>query len=156
MDCLNNIQSLESYGVRFMAITQNLDTDQRNPASRFLLQVLGAAAEFERSLIRERSLAGQIRYRQDFEAGRVGKTVHSRSGRDLPPHRPKRIFDRDEILDLRRRGFPLREIARRLCLGLGTVSRTLQEHPMDSQQSPGAKTAEEHPFPVVASTPAGS
>jgi DNA invertase Pin-like site-specific DNA recombinase len=106
VDCLNNIQTLESYGVRFIAVTQGLDTDRQNPASRFLLHVLGAAAEFERALIRERSLAGQIRYRRDFEAGRVGKTVHSRSGRDLPPHRPKKVFDRDEVVDLRRRGFP--------------------------------------------------
>ena len=63
VDCLNNIQTLETCGVRFIAVTQGLDTDQRNPASRFMLQVLGAAAEFERSLIRERSLAGQMRYR---------------------------------------------------------------------------------------------
>jgi DNA invertase Pin-like site-specific DNA recombinase len=55
VDCLNHIQILESCGVRFIAVTQGLDTDQRNPASRFLLQVLGAAAEFERALIRERT-----------------------------------------------------------------------------------------------------
>ncbi len=125
MDCLNNIETLETCGIRFIAVVQGLDTDRKNPTSRFLLHVLGAAAEFELSLIRERSLTGQIRYRRDFEAGRVGKTVHSRSGRDLPPHRPKKIFDRDEVVDLRRRGFPLREIARRLRLGLGTVTRTL-------------------------------
>jgi DNA invertase Pin-like site-specific DNA recombinase len=40
-------QTLEGCGVRFIAITQGLDTDQQNPASRFLLHVLGAAAEFE-------------------------------------------------------------------------------------------------------------
>jgi DNA invertase Pin-like site-specific DNA recombinase len=34
-----------------------------------------AAAEFERALIRERTRAGQIRYRQDFDAGKVGKTI---------------------------------------------------------------------------------
>jgi DNA invertase Pin-like site-specific DNA recombinase len=61
VDCLNNIRELESNRVRFIAVTQNLDTDEKNPASRFLLHVLGAAAEFERSLIRERTLAGQMR-----------------------------------------------------------------------------------------------
>jgi DNA invertase Pin-like site-specific DNA recombinase len=50
VDCLNNIQELERYGVRFVAVTQNLDADEKNPASRFLLHVLGAATEFERSL----------------------------------------------------------------------------------------------------------
>jgi len=38
---LNNIQELERCGIRFIAVTQGLDTDQRNPASRFLLHVLG-------------------------------------------------------------------------------------------------------------------
>ena len=48
VDCLNNIRQLEENGIRYIAVTQNLDTDIKNPASRLLLQVLGAAAEFER------------------------------------------------------------------------------------------------------------
>jgi DNA invertase Pin-like site-specific DNA recombinase len=48
--------------------------------------VLGAAADFERALIRERTQAGRLRYKQDYEAGRVGNGVYSRSGRTLPPH----------------------------------------------------------------------
>ena len=104
MDCLNNIHILEDHGIRFIAVTQGLDTDQRNPASRFLLHVLGAAAEFERSLIRERTLAGRLRYQQDYNAGRVGKTVYSRSGKNLPVGRPKRIFSRDRVVEMRRQG----------------------------------------------------
>ena len=126
VDCLNNIKTLEENGVRFIAVTQGLDTDLQNPASRFLLHVLGAAAEFERSLIRERTQAGQARYRQDFEGGKVGKTVASRSGRNLPAYRPRKIFDREEVLRLRRQGRSYRQIARSLGLGLGTVVRTLQ------------------------------
>jgi DNA invertase Pin-like site-specific DNA recombinase len=126
VDCLNNIHDLERNGIRFIAVTQGLDTDQKNPASRFLLQVLGAAAEFERALIRERTQAGQARYKQDFESGKVGKTVASRSGRNLPPYRPRKIFDREEVLRLRRQGRSYRQIARSLGLGLGTVVRTLQ------------------------------
>ena len=34
---------------------------------------------------------------QDFLAGRVGKTVRSRSGKNLAPHRPKRVFDRTKV-----------------------------------------------------------
>jgi DNA invertase Pin-like site-specific DNA recombinase len=126
VDCLNNIRTLEDHGIRFIAVTQGLDTDQRNPASRFLLHVLGAAAEFERSLIRERTQAGRLRYKQDYEAGKVGATVHSRSGRNLPPHRPKKIFNRDHVVELRRQGMSLRQIAHRLSLSLGTVARTLE------------------------------
>ena len=74
VNCLNNIKALEENGVRFIAVTQRLDTDLQNPASRCLLHVLGAAAEFERALIRERTHAGQARYKRS-----LGKTVYSRS-----------------------------------------------------------------------------
>jgi DNA invertase Pin-like site-specific DNA recombinase len=124
--CLNIIRELEENGIRFIAVTQNLDTDQRNPAAKFLLHVLGAAAEFERALIRERTQAGRLRYQQDYDAGRVGNGVFSRSGRNLPPHRPRRIFDREQVAALRCQGLSLREIAKKLGLGLGTVTRTLQ------------------------------
>lgn len=127
VDCLNNIRELEENGIRFIAVTQSLDTDVKNPASRLLVHVLAAAAEFERALIRERTQAGQLRYKQDYESGRVGKEVRSRSGRNLPPHRPRRIFDREQVTALRRQGLSLRQIAKRLALGLGTVTRTLQE-----------------------------
>ena len=96
VDCLKNIELLEGCGIRFIAVTQGLDTDHKNPASRFLLQVLGAAAEFERSLILERVQAGQARYRQDYQAGRVGRTVHSRSGKDLPGTSTKEDFRQGE------------------------------------------------------------
>jgi DNA invertase Pin-like site-specific DNA recombinase len=126
VDCLLNIRTLEDHGIRFIAVTQGLDTDQQNPASRFLLHVLGAAAEFERALIRERTQAGRLRYRQDYEAGRVGKGVYSRSGRNLPPHRPRRIFDREAVAALRTQGLSIRAIAQQLGLGVGTVVRVLQ------------------------------
>lgn len=120
VDCLNRIRDLETDGVRFIAITQGLDTDERNPVSRLLLHVLGAAAEFERSLILERSQAGQRRYRDAFQRGEVGRTVHSRSGRDRPPHRPRRIFDREAVICLHRQGLSMRQIARQWDLGVGT------------------------------------
>jgi hypothetical protein len=69
VDCLNNIRFLEEHGIRFIAVTQGLHTAIQNPASRFLLHVLGAAAEFERSPVRERTQAGRLRYKQDFECG---------------------------------------------------------------------------------------
>jgi DNA invertase Pin-like site-specific DNA recombinase len=84
-----------------------------------------AAAEFERELIRERSMAGLKRYRGQYEAGKVGKEVHSRSGKDLPVGRPKRIFARQRVLELRAHGHSYRQIARQLEIGEGTVRRVL-------------------------------
>ena len=129
LDCLANLRELDSHGVRFIATTQALDTDNRNPASKFLLQVLGAAAEFERELIQDRPKAGRARYLQDFLAGRVGKSVMSRSGKNKAPHRPKRIFDRDRVAYLRAQGFSIRQIAAKLGIGVGTAARTLQTVP---------------------------
>jgi DNA invertase Pin-like site-specific DNA recombinase len=127
LHCLSCIEELQELGIRFIAVTQGLDVDQRNPASKFLLHVLAAAAEFERSLILERTEAGRARYRKDYEMGLVGNTVHSRSGRDLPPHRPKKIFNRDKIVELRAQGLSIRKIARSVGVGLGTVVNTLAE-----------------------------
>jgi DNA invertase Pin-like site-specific DNA recombinase len=126
VDCLNNIRTLEDHGIQFIAVTQGLGTDQRNPASRLLLHVLGAAAEFERSLIHERTQAGRVRYQQDYNAGKVGKTVYSRSGKNLAIGRPKKIFNRDRVIELHQAGASFRTIAKQLGLGLGTVARTLQ------------------------------
>ena len=126
-DCLSAIQELQSSGVRFIATSQGIDTDENNPASRFLLHILAAAAEFERELIRERAHAGLSRYREDYDKGRVGKEVQSRSGKNLPVGRPKRVFDRQAVLELRRQGLSWREIAKRLGVGKGTVVRAAQE-----------------------------
>lgn len=88
--------------------------------------MLAAPAELKRSLILERTSAGQRRYREAYAKDQVGKTVHSRSGKDLPSHRPRKIFDRDKVVELRRQGLSLRRIAREMGLGVGTVHRTLQ------------------------------
>ena len=105
--------------------------------------MLGAAAEFERSLILDRTRAGQKRYREAFESGKIGHTVHSRSGRDLPPHRPRRIFGRHPVIRLYRQPLSMREIARPLGLGLGTVSRILRERSKSTRiEKDGDFTAE--------------
>jgi len=123
----DSLQELQAHGVRFIATSQNIDTDESNPAARFLLHILMAAAEFERELIQERSMAGQKRYRSQYEAGKVGKEVHSKSGKDLPIGRPKEFFDRKRVFQLREQRFSYREIARQLGIGEGTVRRILRQ-----------------------------
>ena len=49
-----SLRELASLGVRFVAATQNIDTDESNPMARLLLHIMGAFAEFEREIIRER------------------------------------------------------------------------------------------------------
>jgi len=79
------LAALTSYGVRFIATSQSLDTDEKNPTSRLLLQILASVAEFEREMIRERTLSG-------IQAARAaGKVIG----------RPRRVFRRDEVVRLR-------------------------------------------------------
>ena len=71
--------------------------------------------------------AGRLRNKQDFDACKVGKVVYSRSGKNLPVERPKRIFIREKVIELRRKGASSRTIAKQLGAGVGTVSRTFLE-----------------------------
>jgi DNA invertase Pin-like site-specific DNA recombinase len=57
-DSIAGIPELVSLGVRFIAVTQNIDTDESNPMARFLLHIMAAFAELEREMIRERVNAG--------------------------------------------------------------------------------------------------
>ena len=126
LDCLTNLELLEREKVRFVAVEQNLEFDRDNPTSRLLLHILGAAAEFERELIRERVKSGLKRYRQDTAAGKVGTTVHSRSGKDLPAHRPRLVLPLDRIQKMRSDGVPVSAIAERLGTSEATVWRRIQ------------------------------
>lgn len=64
---LEVIEVLEERGAHFRSLRDPVDTS--SPQGKFALQVLGAAAELERSLIRDRTRAGLRSARQ---AGRVG------------------------------------------------------------------------------------
>ena len=97
LNCETALQHLKGYRVRFIATSQGIDTDESSPAAKLMQQIFAAFAEFEREMIRERVAAGLKRYRQDYGAGRVGKEVHSRSGKNLPVGRPMRVFDREKV-----------------------------------------------------------
>jgi len=64
---LEVIETLEAKGAHFRSLGDPIDTT--SPQGKFTLQILGATAEFERALIRERTLAGLASAR---EQGRVG------------------------------------------------------------------------------------
>jgi putative DNA-invertase from lambdoid prophage Rac len=108
-NCLSTIQQLTQVGIRWIALTQNLDTDESNPMSRFMLTILAAVAEFEREMIRERVRAGMK------AAKHRGKICG----------RPKRVFDRTAVTELKAAGLSIRDIAKKLGLGKGTVARLL-------------------------------
>jgi putative DNA-invertase from lambdoid prophage Rac len=124
-DSIAGIQELVALGVRFMAITQNLDTDELNPMARFLLHIMAAFAELEREMIRERVRAGLKQHKVNAAAGRIGKDMHTRSGKDLPIGRPRKILKRDEAARLRELGHSWRAIANRLGVSPSTIRDAL-------------------------------
>ena len=100
------LAALTSFGVRFIAVSQALDTDSSNPSSRLMLTILAGVAEFEREIIHERTLSGV----------RVAKANGKALGR------PRRVFRRDEVLRLRdAEGLSWRAIAERLGVPVSTV-----------------------------------
>jgi DNA invertase Pin-like site-specific DNA recombinase len=121
---LKYLEQLENYGIRWRSFTEPW-IDSAGPFRDVVISLLASLAKQERIRIRERVKAGLDRYRHDYSAGKVGKEVHSRSGKDLPVGRPKRIFARQEVLELRKRGLSYRQIARQMEIGEGTVRRVL-------------------------------
>jgi DNA invertase Pin-like site-specific DNA recombinase len=50
------VQDLDGRGVGFVSLTESIDTT--TPGGRLIFHIFGALAEFERDLIRERTMAG--------------------------------------------------------------------------------------------------
>jgi len=66
-DVLVTLERIEEAGADFHSLTEAIDTT--TPAGRMMMQMVGAFAEFERAMLRERTRSGLIAAR---EKGRVG------------------------------------------------------------------------------------
>lgn len=100
---VNALAEFESLGVAFVSLRDNLDLS--TPAGRLMFQIIGAMAEFERSLIQERVRAGLRNARQ--------------KGRRLG--RPPALVDAAKIAALRASGASWRAISTQLGIGIGTA-----------------------------------
>lgn len=94
---LEVIEGLERRGVHFRSLRDPIDTS--SPQGKFTLQILGATAEFEKALIRERTMAG---LRSAKAQGRVGGNPGVRSKdpetlKKMARAREQAMFDRLEI-----------------------------------------------------------
>ncbi|MBI3202218.1 MAG: recombinase family protein [Myxococcales bacterium] len=101
------LDDLATCKVGFVSITEPFDTT--SPTGRLLLQIVGAMAEFERSLIIERTKAGLAAARR--RGVRVG--------------RPRARVDLDRAAELRAGGMSLRDAAKALGVGAATLSRAM-------------------------------
>lgn len=105
-----SVQELRSLGVRFIAVTQGIDTDESNPTARLMLNLLAAFAEFERELIVERTRAGLQRARRQ---GRIGG-------------RPRLVVNRAKVVQMDADGMTTREIGEELDISAASVCRILK------------------------------
>jgi DNA invertase Pin-like site-specific DNA recombinase len=81
-ELLMNINELVSKKLQFIVLTQPIDTS--SPSGMLMIQILGAFAEFEREIIRERTIAGLDRARASgVTLGRPRKKVSPITAGDL-------------------------------------------------------------------------
>ena len=105
-DLINTLDELGTLGIHFISYDNNLDTT--TPTGKLVFQIIGAVAEFEKDIIRERVKAGLETARQ--KGNRLGRPLIN-----------------DEIIEqaliLRKQGLSFRKIENQLGLGEGTIRK---------------------------------
>jgi DNA invertase Pin-like site-specific DNA recombinase len=99
------LEEFQSLGIDFISLNESVDTS--TPMGKMVFTVIGAVAELERSLIRERVMMGLDR------AKRQGKKLG----------RPRTLVDREKAVQLRAKGLSLRQIAAELNVSKDKVAR---------------------------------
>ena len=114
-DLLHLMERVEQVGAGFRSLTETVDTT--TPAGRMMMQMVGAFAEFERAMIRERTNAGLAIARSE---GRVGGRPRKLSAR-------QREEAREMVISGRRTAA---EVARLFGVHPSTISRLLGARPV--------------------------
>jgi DNA invertase Pin-like site-specific DNA recombinase len=104
---INTLDEWHDLGVDFVSVTEIFDTTTAQ--GRLLMHLTSAFAEFERSLIAERTRAGMAAARR--RGARLGRP-------------PARIDDRG-LRDLKAQGLSIRQIAATIGCGSSTVQRRM-------------------------------
>ena len=103
------LAEFRTLGIDFVSSQEALDTS--TPMGKAMFTIIGAMAELERNVIRERVVAG-------IEHARVHGT---KSGSAIG--RPRVVFDRARVVELRESGRSWRQIAAALAASVRTVRR---------------------------------
>jgi DNA invertase Pin-like site-specific DNA recombinase len=108
---LRALEEFSTLGINFVSLSESIDTS--TPMGKMIFTVLGAVAELERNLIKERVQMGISRARKE------GKHIG----------RPKADVDARQVAGLRACGRSWNQIARELGIGKGTAQRSFQSLP---------------------------
>jgi DNA invertase Pin-like site-specific DNA recombinase len=106
---VTTLDDLQSKGVAFVAIKDAID--YTTPSGRLFTQILGSLAEFEKSLIRERTIAG-LEYARNVRGKKLG--------------RPKAERNLELILHLSTQGMSIRRISKLVGCSPATVAREIR------------------------------
>ena len=112
---VNALDEFRSLDIAFVSHQEALDSS--TPSGRAMFGMIAVMAEFERSLIRERVVAGVEH----------AKKHGTRSGKAIG--RPRAIFPRGRVAELIATGMSLRAAAKKLAIGYGTAARDLIQNP---------------------------
>ena len=113
---ISGLEKFRSLNINFISLQEQFDTS--TPIGHAMFTIIGAMAQLERDIIRERVMAGLDHAR----------TRGVRLGRPVASAQP------DEVLDLQQQGFSLPEIAKRLHCSSSTVKRRVKEREMSVVQ----------------------
>jgi DNA invertase Pin-like site-specific DNA recombinase len=108
-DLINTLDELRSLGIHFISYENDLDTT--TPTGKLVFQIIGAVAEFEKEIIRERVRAGLENARQ--KGKRLGR-----------PSINIEILESASIL--RKQGLSFRKIEKQLGVGEGTIRKKIK------------------------------
>jgi DNA invertase Pin-like site-specific DNA recombinase len=112
-DLLEILERIHSVGASIKSLTEPLDTS--GPIGIFMVQVLGSVAQLERSIIRERALAGQV-------------SAYQR-GKRWGGSKPKLDDDQvSEMKKLKAEGHTLKQLMARYQLSMSSVCRYLGDY----------------------------
>jgi len=103
-ELLSALSEFEHLGVDFISFQENLDTS--SPMGKCMFTVLSAFSEFELNIIRERVTAG-VRNRIK-KTGKWG---------------PEKKYDPEKIVELHKKGWSIRKIARKIGCSKSLVQR---------------------------------
>jgi len=124
-DLVATLSELNELGIEFISIRDNID--MTTASGRLLTHLLGAFAEFEAGLIRERVRAGlEVAKKKGVKLGRPRSASY------------------EQILELRKQGLSLSEIGSRLSISKSSVSKSLKQmglnKPVDLSETIEAST----------------
>src|SRR5499433_1191270 len=118
---LRALEEFNHLGINFVSLSESIDTS--TPMGKMIFTVLGAVAELERNVIKERVHMGISRARKQ------GKVLG----------RPRVEVDPLQVAGLRARGLSWNQIADKLHVGRGTVERafrSLSQKPLSKPANP--------------------